>query len=383
MSGPQVIEVVVIDSDISDTDEGKGEPDVTVNGKDLRMVQAVDGNWYAYFADVTMAVTADTTVALAAAGDGLDFGAFCSKDTAGALITDPAVNDIDFSDTSGVAVKAVPVGSGADPNPANEAAVVAATCVSVTNAAWTAAGTTANLLNNVVRESKDVNANTAANTAPATGQIGVDANAWPFVQLYPLNPTGNVVVQYNKGGGIQTTTLSFDTVDHLASAELDRTIFPRGAQIHATISDVWLNIDPTDEDSWTWNTVTGDAYYQVFDENGGNPATGETATDFDLTAALKSSLMCEDNCTLLVNSDQQSTGTPVLTIQDNKDTVTLPVPATTAAAANIATVAGLGAGTAPVTVTGTVPAPRPTTVATLAAAAVVAGTGNVTVSALS
>ncbi|MGH1569227.1 MAG: hypothetical protein ACRBBZ_08675, partial [Nitrosopumilus sp.] len=44
MSGPQVIEVVVIDSDINDTDEAKGEPDITVNGKVLRMVQAVDGN---------------------------------------------------------------------------------------------------------------------------------------------------------------------------------------------------------------------------------------------------------------------------------------------------------------------------------------------------
>jgi hypothetical protein len=31
-SGPMVIEVVVIDSDIKDTDEAKGEPDVTVNG---------------------------------------------------------------------------------------------------------------------------------------------------------------------------------------------------------------------------------------------------------------------------------------------------------------------------------------------------------------
>jgi hypothetical protein len=36
MSGPQVIEVVVIDSDINDTDDSKGEPDVTVNGKDLK-----------------------------------------------------------------------------------------------------------------------------------------------------------------------------------------------------------------------------------------------------------------------------------------------------------------------------------------------------------
>ena len=61
MSGPQVIEVVVIDSDINDTDEAKGEPDVTVNGKILRMVQAVDGNWYGYFADRTQASIADFT----------------------------------------------------------------------------------------------------------------------------------------------------------------------------------------------------------------------------------------------------------------------------------------------------------------------------------
>ena len=61
MSGPQVIEVVVIDSDINDTDEAKGEPDVTVNGKILRMVQAVDGNWYGYFADRNQAQIADST----------------------------------------------------------------------------------------------------------------------------------------------------------------------------------------------------------------------------------------------------------------------------------------------------------------------------------
>jgi hypothetical protein len=61
MSGPQVIEVVVIDSDINDTDQAKGEPDVTVNGKILRMAQAVDGNWYGYFAERRMAQIADST----------------------------------------------------------------------------------------------------------------------------------------------------------------------------------------------------------------------------------------------------------------------------------------------------------------------------------
>ena len=43
-----------------------------------------------------------------------------------------------------------------------------------------------------------------------------------------LNPTGNVVVQYNKGGGVQSTTLTFDTVDQFAGAELDRTVYPQG-----------------------------------------------------------------------------------------------------------------------------------------------------------
>jgi len=61
-NGPQVIEVVVIDPTISDTDEGKGEPDVTVNGKDIRMIQTTDGNWYGYFADRTQAQAADQVV---------------------------------------------------------------------------------------------------------------------------------------------------------------------------------------------------------------------------------------------------------------------------------------------------------------------------------
>ena len=51
-SGSMVVEVVVIDPNLHDTGEGKGEPDVTINGKSLRMVQATDGNWYAYFANV-------------------------------------------------------------------------------------------------------------------------------------------------------------------------------------------------------------------------------------------------------------------------------------------------------------------------------------------
>jgi hypothetical protein len=34
---------------IDDTDQAKGEPDVTINVKILGMVQTADGNWYGYF----------------------------------------------------------------------------------------------------------------------------------------------------------------------------------------------------------------------------------------------------------------------------------------------------------------------------------------------
>ena len=73
-SGSMVIEVVINDSNLHDTGEGKGEPDVTINGKSLRMVQATDGNWYAYFANVDKAKIADSTVGKN--GKGLDFWSF-------------------------------------------------------------------------------------------------------------------------------------------------------------------------------------------------------------------------------------------------------------------------------------------------------------------
>src|SRR3970040_778327 len=54
-TGPMVIQVIISDSGIAALDDAVGEPDVTVNGDTLRMLQATDGNWYGYFADVDQA----------------------------------------------------------------------------------------------------------------------------------------------------------------------------------------------------------------------------------------------------------------------------------------------------------------------------------------
>ena len=63
-NGPMVIEVVVNDNDIDEV--GDLEPDVTINGADLAMAQAGDGNWYAYFVAKDQASNAVV--------EGIDFG---------------------------------------------------------------------------------------------------------------------------------------------------------------------------------------------------------------------------------------------------------------------------------------------------------------------
>ena len=276
MAGPQVIEVAIIDSSIADTNEGKGEPDVTINGNQLRMAQATDGNWYGYFADYAMATAADNDYEQND-DQGLNFGTF-SPDGNQLGFTNFEADGLFYNDVT---------------KPTN-----------------------------VVREEKNLNNN--VNKGNNHGQISLDdteAKKWPFIQLYKLSQGGNVVVQYNKGGGAQSTTLTFDTVDDYAGIMLDRSSYPQGAQVHATITDAWLNIDPTDEDSWTFNTVNGTAFYHIYNDNGGNGENTKTQSvtgDTDVSSVNVGDLMCSD-CALKLKPNVQGDDKHVITIQDNAD----------------------------------------------------------------
>ncbi len=304
MSGPQVIEVIIIDSTISDTDIPAPEPDVTVNGKLLRMVQAVDGNWYGYFADRNMAQIADSTAVLEN-GVGLDYGDFCGANDGSTVL------GIDLSETDGFAIS----------NTGEVTGLIGIFPGShiLDNCIFTA-GTSDNTMN-VLRETKDVNPDVGV----GIGQIGLNSvDNWPFIQLYELNPTGIVQIDYNTGSGLQRTILTFDTVENFAGTQLDRATYPIDSQVHPVITDIWLNIDPTDEDSWTFGTYPDEdnatTNYQVFDENGFVVGDTPENTDNNLLTALLPELMCEDNCRLLL--DPNITGSPItpLTIQDNDDT---------------------------------------------------------------
>ncbi len=244
-SGSMVVEVIIRDSNIHDTDQGKGEPDVTLNGKSLRMVQSADGNWYAYFANVDKAKVADSTQS-PTSGKGLDFGVFCSKDTASTVF------GISLSETQGFAV---PRSSGLDGYTNGDASFhqCTGTPTSSTN------------LNNVVRNAKSINTNPNI----LSGQIGLDSDAWPLIQLFSFN---DVKIQYNAGGNPQSVDLKYDDSDNI-SFNLDRIMYPQNSEVFLTVNDFQLNQDPTDEDSWTFNINSPVAtFYQAYDESGSDSA---------------------------------------------------------------------------------------------------------------
>ena len=108
---------------------------------------------------------------------------------------------------------------------------------------------------------------------------------------------GDAKVVYNIGGGSpQTVTLEFDdALDDYGTLSKDRTSYPQGANVHITISDNWLNVDPTDEDSWTFgsNSTNSTTVYQAFDENGVAAGAGIAGGTTNIQARLKQLLMPE------------------------------------------------------------------------------------------
>lgn len=245
-AGSMVVEVVIDDPGLHDTGEGKGEPDVSINGNSLRMVQASDGKWYAYFANVDKARTADQIATdTGVQGLGLDFGVFCGKDTTS---LGPS-----FSESNGIAL---PRTGGTLTGQTNGNSGLG-TCTGVP------AGT---VINNVVRNPKSINTNSAI----PVGQIGLDANAWPIIQLFSFN--NDVVIQYNAAGGTQQVTLQYDDIPNIAMS-LDRDSYPLSSEVFVTIKDMQLNQDPTARDSWTFNVGTPlTTFYGAFTESGANAA---------------------------------------------------------------------------------------------------------------
>ncbi|MGI0007249.1 MAG: hypothetical protein ACREAR_04550 [Nitrosotalea sp.] len=309
-AGPQVIQVIITDRNIDRLDQAYGEPDVTVNGKKLRMAQATDGNWYAYFSDSKQAQIADSTQT-GTSGKGLDFGKFCSPTSA------IVATGVEFSQTNGIAIaRSAPGSVDGSQNPQT---TISATCTGIVDHAVSSiTGTSSNLLDHVVRENKTLNTN-----SPRVGQIAQQSNnqalidAWPIIQLYDFGTTTKVTIQYNAGGsGVQSVELNFDRIpSNLIGIVSNRQTWPQGAHVHGDLIDPQLNIDPTEEDSWTWGTsmTNNTVYYQAFDRSGNADADGTVAMQ-NLSGNL-TAMMFNHNGKLTQNPTPQ--GVAVATLNPN------------------------------------------------------------------
>ena len=82
---------------------------------------------------------------------------------------------------------------------------------------------------------------------------------------------------YEKGGADETISLTYDRPagydtegNKIKGLVFDKDHYGLKHEIGVTLYNNELNIDPTDEDSWTFGTLPTNAtiFYQLFDENG-------------------------------------------------------------------------------------------------------------------
>ena len=82
--------------------------------------------------------------------------------------------------------------------------------------------------------------------------------AWT-VQTFDFD--GDVEITANRGD--ESITLDYDDHSDIATISVDRNDVPAGGQVHITISDFQLNLDPTADDAWTLNADGTSGYNNV------------------------------------------------------------------------------------------------------------------------
>ncbi|NWK00855.1 hypothetical protein HX840_02975, partial [Marine Group I thaumarchaeote] len=97
-----------------------------------------------------------------------------------------------------------------------------------------------------------------------------------------------------QAGPDESVLLDYTSMEDFAGIEIDRSAAPRGAEVHLTITDYQLNIDPTTEETIRFNYSTGAAKWG---------ATSNTA--------LNTVNACDTNCALILTFAAQ-TGFTVL-----------------------------------------------------------------------
>ena len=124
-----------------------------------------------------------------------------------------------------------------------------------------------------------------------------------------------------RGGADETITLTYDRPG--SSLSFDKEHYGLTHEVGVTITNNEFNIDPTDEDSWTFGTLPTNAtvFYQLFDENGALDSDGGAAAK-QFTMATAQSTWSFDTGVLKIDvNGPEDASTSVLYFQDNGDQV--------------------------------------------------------------
>ena len=370
--GGQVLEIVVSDPAINRLDEAYGMPDVTIDGKKVIMAQGVDGSWYAYIADGKKATTIDKNYAEVEDGRGADYGRWCGPATNLEFgPNDKAVAALIPSESRGVAIpfqlgnstnNGVPSGiagatGGQLPSLIGDATVssytqgtgISQACdVASDNAGHpryflnatahiahtgttlsTGVNASDQAINNVVREARALSNGT---TTDFYGNIALGPNLWPFIQLYDFTRYQSYDLVYERGGADETISLTYDRPagydadgNKIKGLVFDKDHYGLKHEIGVTLYNNELNLDPTDEDSWTFGTLPTNAtiFYQLFDENGANDSSATAGvTKFDMFTASSTFGFNDGGIMKIdVNGPEDASTNDVLYFQDNGDQV--------------------------------------------------------------
>jgi len=289
IQGSAILEIVVNDPDLSDTTTDVNNAVVTFDGTDYDMSQGVNGKWYVYIVDASVATLMD------ADDNGLEYGYKC---TSGLGIskhlgyTDGGVSSTDLIVSTSIDIFTNAIYSSNTDG--------AGGCLDIDNARAVSddtAGSTEreNMTDAVLRAAPSLsNHNDAVANGTGycpscdLGQLGHNLNAsgygsWPYIVSVDFSDTP--IVEY----GSDAIGITYGNTDSLTSIGLTNANPAGEAQVHISFTDPALNIDPTAADAW---------YFDISD-NDGDVNTVRLATNGSnnvLSAAELGQMDCVSNC---------------------------------------------------------------------------------------
>ncbi len=128
---------------------------------------------------------------------------------------------------------------------------------------------------------------------------GNTAKIAPEFLYLDLDYGEEIDVVYNKAGNPQTVTLTYDKSKN-NSIELDRDFYTPGAEVHVTITDHVLNIDPTSKDVWQFPTIDSTSSTYPWMKVGEAMGRLKLNPETNYVGMYATQLGCDDDCALRI-----------------------------------------------------------------------------------